>query len=75
MYMACPVVSGGLIYMYYHRYKVIRLGNMVMVINATFSNILVISWQSVLLEKEARVPRENQRLVSVLSALLGVLHI
>ena len=40
MYMDCPVVSGGLIYMYYHRYKVIRSGDMVMVFNATFSNIL-----------------------------------
>jgi hypothetical protein len=32
----------------------------VMVINATFNNISVISWQSVLLVEEIRVPGENQ---------------
>jgi hypothetical protein len=31
----------------------------VMVINATFNNISVISWQSVLLLEETRVPREQ----------------
>ena len=31
----------------------------VMVINATFNNISVISWQTVLLVKETRVPGEN----------------
>jgi hypothetical protein len=31
-----------------------------MVINATFNNISVISWQSVLLVEEIRVPGENQ---------------
>jgi hypothetical protein len=31
-----------------------------MVFNATFNNISVISWQSVLLVKETGVPRENQ---------------
>ena len=31
----------------------------VMVLNATFNNILVISWRSDLLVKETRVPREN----------------
>ena len=30
-----------------------------MVFNATFNNISVISWQSVLLVEETRVPREN----------------
>jgi hypothetical protein len=34
-----------------------RLG--VMVINATFNNILIISWRSVLLVEEPRVPGEN----------------
>ena len=29
--------------------------------NATFNNISVMSWQSVLLVKETGVPRENQR--------------
>jgi hypothetical protein len=32
-----------------------------MVFNATFSNILVILWQSVLLVEETRVPGENHR--------------
>jgi len=32
-----------------------------MVLNATFNNISVISWQSVLLVEETRVPRENNR--------------
>jgi hypothetical protein len=30
-----------------------------MVLNATFKNILVISWRSVLLVEETRVPEEN----------------
>jgi hypothetical protein len=30
------------------------------VLNATFNNILVISWWSVLLVEEIRVPREKQ---------------
>jgi len=33
----------------------------VMVINATFKNISVISWGSVLLLEETRVPGENHR--------------
>ena len=33
-----------------------------MVFNATFNNISVISWQSVLLVEETRVPGENHRL-------------
>ena len=35
-----------------------------MVFNATFNNISVILWRSVLLEKETRVPRENHRHVA-----------
>jgi hypothetical protein len=35
-----------------------------MVFNATFSNILVISWWSVLLVEETDVPGENHRSVS-----------
>jgi hypothetical protein len=31
---------------------------------ATFNNVSVISWQSVLLVEETRVPRENQRPVA-----------
>jgi hypothetical protein len=34
---------------------------MVMVFNATFSNISVISWRSVLLAEETGVPGENHR--------------
>jgi hypothetical protein len=37
--------------------KIIR----VMVFNATFNNISAISWLSVLLVKETRVPGENHR--------------
>ena len=33
----------------------------IMVFNATFNNIPVISWRSVLLVEETRVPRENHR--------------
>ena len=35
-----------------------------MVVNATFNNISVILWWSVLLVEEARVPGENQRPVA-----------
>jgi hypothetical protein len=33
----------------------------VMMINATFNNISVISWQSVLMVEETRIPREYNR--------------
>ena len=36
----------------------------VMVFNATFNNILAISWQSVILVEETGVPRENSRPVA-----------
>jgi hypothetical protein len=39
----------------------IRLGLGVMVFNATFNNISVISWPSVLLVEETGVPEENLR--------------
>jgi hypothetical protein len=35
-----------------------------LVFNATFNNISIISWQSVLLVDETRVPGENHRLVT-----------
>jgi hypothetical protein len=35
-----------------------------MVLNATFNNISVISWRSVLLVKETGVPEENNRPVT-----------
>ena len=34
---------------------------MVMVFNATFNNISVISWRSILLVEEIRIPGENHR--------------
>jgi hypothetical protein len=36
----------------------------VMVLNATFNNISVISWRSILLEEETGVPGENHRNVA-----------
>jgi hypothetical protein len=36
-----------------------------MLFNATFNNIAVISWRSVILVEEARVPGENHRLPHV----------
>ena len=39
----------------------------IMVFNATFNNISVISWQSLLLVKETEVPGENHRSVATLS--------
>ena len=38
-----------------------RIRVKVMVINATFNNISIILWQSVLLVEETGVPRENHR--------------
>ena len=35
-----------------------------MIFNATFNNISIISWRSVLLEEKTRVPVENHRPVS-----------
>jgi hypothetical protein len=35
-----------------------------MVLNATFNNISVISWQSLLLVEETGIPGENQQLVA-----------
>jgi hypothetical protein len=37
------------------------VGVMVMMFNATFNNISVISWRSVLLVEETGVPEENHR--------------
>ena len=38
-----------------------KVGLGVMVVNATFNNISIISWQPVLLVEETRVPGENHR--------------
>jgi hypothetical protein len=50
-----------------------------MVLNATFNNISVIWWQSVLLVDETRVPGENYRPVAshwqTLSQLIGYTHL
>ena len=43
-----------------------------MVFNATFNNISAISWWSVLLMEEAKVPRENHRPVASHIMLLRV---
>ena len=52
-----------------HKYnKIILIINKVgyvMVFNATFNNISVISWWSDLLVEETTVPRENQKILSV----------
>jgi hypothetical protein len=42
----------------------LEVGVRVMVFNATFNNISVISWRSVLLVEEIRVPAENRRPVT-----------
>ena len=39
----------------------IKSGVMVMVFNASFNNISVVSWQSVLLVEVTRIPRENHQ--------------
>jgi hypothetical protein len=43
------------------QYKNYRIRVRVVVFNATFNNISVISWRSVLLVEETRVPGENHR--------------
>jgi hypothetical protein len=45
--------------------KKLILGVRGMVFNATFKNISVILWWSVLLVEETEVPRDNQRPVSI----------
>jgi hypothetical protein len=44
--------------------SLLRLGVRVMVFNATLNNISVVSWQSVLLMEETRVPGENPLLAA-----------
>jgi hypothetical protein len=43
-----------------------------MVFNATFNNISAISWRSVLLVEEIRVPREKHRPVKVTEKLYHI---
>ena len=40
-------------------YKLFGVRDFIMVFNATFNNISVISWQSILLVEETEVPGEN----------------
>ena len=44
-----------------------------MVFNATFNNISIISWRSVLLVTETEVPRENYRLSQVTDKLYHIM--
>ena len=44
-----------------------------MVFNATFNNISVISWRSVLLMEETGVPRENHRLSQVIDQFYHIM--
>ena len=46
---------------------------MVMVLNATFNNISVISWRSVLLVEETGVPGENNRPAQVTDKLYHIM--
>jgi hypothetical protein len=45
-------------------YNIVRYKYMVMVFKATFNNMSVKSWQSVLMMEETRVPEENHRPVA-----------
>ena len=44
-----------------------------MVLNATFNNIWVISWRSVLLVEKTRVPGKNHRLPHVTTKLYYIM--
>ena len=48
---------------------------MVMVFNATFNNISVISWRSVLLMEETGVPEENHRQTLSHNVVLSTPHL
>jgi len=62
--------------MFYHfsKYQTVIYPNMgwVMVFNATFNNISVISWRSILLVEETGVPRENHDLLQVTDNLYHI---
>jgi hypothetical protein len=51
-------------------FELICNGFRFMVFNATFNNILVIPWQSVLLVEETGVPGENQTCLKSLKNLI-----
>jgi hypothetical protein len=46
---------------------------MVMVLNTTFNNISIISWQSVLLVEETGVPKKNTDLLQVADKLYHIM--
>ena len=46
-----------------------------MVFNATFNNISVISWRSVALVEETRIPRENHRPDQLFHIMLYLVHL
>ena len=48
-------------------------GVRVLMLNATFNNISVISWQSVLLVKETGVPGENHQLPQLTDKLYHIM--
>ena len=59
------VSTCGRIYYFQEKKLVFYNGLGVMVFNATFNNISVISWRSVLLVEETRVPGENHQLAAI----------
>ena len=54
--------------------KICFIGVRVMVFNATFNNISVILWQSVLLVQETEVPGENYKLPQVTDKLYHIMY-
>ena len=55
------------------QYKNYRIRVRVVVFNATFNNISVISWQSVLLVEETRVPENTTDLSHVIDKLYHIM--
>jgi hypothetical protein len=68
---ACCIINQQLMWcdmylrMYIHHITIMNVfGFRLLVLNATFNNISVISWRSVLLAEETKVPWENHRLAA-----------
>jgi hypothetical protein len=64
-YLSISIVGGPYLY---------RASVRDVVFNATFNNIAVISWRSVLLVEEIGVPEENHRPVAMLIASVNLLQ-
>jgi hypothetical protein len=66
MHITTKVVSSNPVHgeVYSIQHYVIKFVSGVYAVNAPFNNISVISWQSVLLVEETRVPGENHRPVA-----------